>query len=349
LEFKTGALQGGRFYRIAASARNRGQFRSLSQTSLSIACVVDQRVGGEISGGRIASSIASYDASVLEALCRLYRPVHLVRAHAGSGRTLEELRALKPDVIFNLAFSATPFEAPFAGALALLEIPFTGSSSSAIALANDKIRSRTLLKAAGVRVPRFVALDRGAKTEIDFDPPYIVKPSESASSAGVHADSVVKTRAAVQRLASRIWDRFDQPAVCDEFIVGREIRVGSVDDAGGTPRLTGVAEWKFNNGWGFKTEAIRASRRVRRAQKVTRDRVRLSRQMTKSLDRIIRDCMRVLGVRGYATIDFRIDSEERPYVLEVNANPGLWSGGAIWSRPSFDANIRRVVESAVRG
>ncbi|HEV8433542.1 MAG TPA: hypothetical protein VGR95_09015 [Thermoanaerobaculia bacterium] len=321
---------------------------SLRKTSLSVACVVDHRVGGAISGSRISTAFASYDASVLEALCRLYRPVHLVRAHADSTRTLDELRSIRPDVVFNLAFSATPLEAPFAGALGFLGIPFTGSGSGAIALANDKVRSRALLRAGGVRVPRFVAFDPGSKPRIDFDPPYIVKPAESAASAGVYADSVVRKRSAVGRLAARIWKRFEMPAVCDEFIVGREIRVGAVDGRNGMPRLTGVAEWAFADGWGFKTEAIRINPRVRTAQRVTRDRVKMPRKTTRELGRLIRDSMRILGVTGYATMDVRVDSEERIYVLELNSNPGLWAGGALWGRPTFDANIRRIVESALR-
>ncbi len=321
---------------------------SLRQTPLSVACVVDHRVGGAISGARISSAFASYDASVLEALCRLYQPVHLVRAYPDSIRTLDELRSLRPDVVFNLAFSATPLEAPFAGALGLLGVPYTGSSPGAIALANDKIRSRTLLRAGGVRVPKFVALAPGSKPRIDFDPPYIVKPSASAASAGVYADSVVKKRSAVGRLAARIWERFDQPAVCDEFIVGREVRVGAVDDKNSTPRLAGVAEWGFSDGWGFKTEAIRINPRVRAAQRVTRDRVKMTRQMTRELERMIRESMRILGVTGYATMDVRIDAEERIYVLELNSNPGLWAGGVLWNRPTFDANIKRIVESALR-
>lgn len=321
---------------------------SLRPTALSVACVVDDRVGGAISGARISSAFASYDASVLEALCRLYQPVHLVRAYGDSTRTLDEIRSIRPDVVFNLAFSATPLEAPFAGALGLLGVPFTGSGPGAIALANDKVRSRTLLRAGGVRVPNFVALDPGSKPRIDFEPPYIVKPSASAASAGVYADSVAKKRSAVGRLAARIWERFEQPAVCDEFIVGREIRVGAVDDATGTPRLTGVAEWGFADGWGFKTEAIRINPRVRTAQRVTRDRVKMTRRMTRELERLIRESMRILGVTGYATMDVRVDAEGRVYVLELNSNPGLWAGGALWNRPTFDANIRRIVESALR-
>jgi D-alanine-D-alanine ligase-like ATP-grasp enzyme len=55
-----------------------------------------------------------------------------------------------------------------------------------------------------------------------------------------------------------------------------------------------------------------------------------------------------LGVDGYATVDIRVDRDGRAKVIEVNANPGLWSGSSIWSRPSFRANIRNIVEAARR-
>jgi hypothetical protein len=35
-------------------------------------------------------------------------------------------------------------------------------------------------------------------------------------------------------------------------------------------------------------------------------------------------------------------------VLEVDSNPGLWSGGSIWSNPNFDRNIKRIVDAARR-
>jgi D-alanine-D-alanine ligase len=179
-----------------------------------------------------------------------------------------------------------------------------------------------------------------------------VKPTCLAGSAGVYATSMVRTRAEVRRLAKRIQSRFDVPAVCDEFIVGREFRVGLVENARGTASVSGIAEWRFADakpGWGFKTEAIRGNARVRRAQNVKRGTFALKAKTLRSLSAIAQESMRVLGVRGYATIDFRLDAEERPIVLEVNSNPGLSSRGAVWSLPSFDTNIRLVVEAALRG
>ena len=320
--------------------------------SLSIACAVDRATAWQINAGRASTPNASFDLSVVEALRRIYKTVHIVRAVPESSRTLEELSRLRPDAIFNLAFSANQIEPSFAGALDLLGIPFTGSEAAAIALANDKVRSRILLRAMGLPVPRFIELRPGPQAAIDFEPPYLVKPACLAGSAGIYANSMVKTPADVWRHAERIWKRFDVPAVCDEFIVGREFRVGLVESAPGTSSVSGIAEWRFSDakpGWGFKTEAIRGNARVRRAQNVKRGSFAMKPKTLRSLSTIAQESMRVLGIRGYATIDFRVDAAERPIVLEVNANPGLSSRGSVWSRPSFDTNIRLVVEAALRG
>ena len=55
----------------------------------------------------------------------------------------------------------------------------------------------------------------------------------------------------------------------------------------------------------------------------------------------------LLPLRGYAKIDLRMDHEERITVIEANANPALWSG-EIWRRPSFETNLKWIIEAALR-
>src|SRR6185295_3422626 len=96
--------------------------------------------------------------------------------------------------VFNLAFSAHPFESGFAGALELLGIPFTGSGALGIGLANDKVRSRRLLALAGLPVPRFVELGQTSRpAAVDFGPPFIVKPAALGNSRGIDRHSVVNS------------------------------------------------------------------------------------------------------------------------------------------------------------
>jgi D-alanine-D-alanine ligase len=319
--------------------------------NLSVACLLDRDNLGQITRARTTNSSARYDLTVVQTLRRLYREVKLVSVSKRNLRWIDELRHGRPDVAFNLTFSATPLEASMAGCLDMLGIAYTGSGPQGIALANDKIRSRHVLRAAGIRVPQFVVLAPNRPVVVELPLPLIVKPSMLAASVGIYADSVVRHHSRILSLAKRIWHKYNLDAVCEEFIVGREFRVGLVEEAGGHNRVVAISEWLFGSavsGWGFKTEAIRNNPRVRRARNVTRSLASISRSTSAKIADIARRSMKVLDVRGYATVDIRVDDLGRATVLEVNANPGLWSGGAIWSTPSFDFNIRRIVRAALR-
>jgi len=315
-----------------------------------IACVVDEDVFSRIKAADESHSRARYDLSVIRALQNMFCTVKVIRAVENSSRTIDELVRVRPDVVFNLAFSIHPLEPSFVGCLEVLGVPYTGSSPCGIALANDKVRSRQLLHAAGLRVPRFVELPVNQPISMDLEPPLIVKPSRLASSAGIHADSVVSDQRHVARLVRRVWKRFELSAVCEEFIIGREFRIGLVEDKHHDFRISGISEWKFGSalpGWGFKTEAIKLSRKVRQARNVSRGPALLPKKEYAELLTICRAALKALDVRGYATVDIRMNDLRQAYVLEVNANPGLWSGGVTWSQPSFEVNLRRIVDSAL--
>lgn len=318
---------------------------------MTIACVVDDDIIAAVRRLEGSSRRAIYDISVMRALRKLGQEVHLVAAREPATRTLQDLIRLKPSLVFNLAYSATPAEASFAGILELLQIPFTGSGAVAIGLANDKLRSRHLMKAASIPVPSFVMLPHGsAPRKFDIAPPYIVKPVELANSLGIGAGSVVHTRAQAIALADKIWRRFAVPSICDTFIVGREFQVGLVETRRSF-QVTAVVELHFAGaapGFGFKSEAVKAHGKVRRAHDVSVRVARLPRRVSAEMVEISRHAAEVLNLRGYAKIDLRMDDQGGIFAIEANANPGLWSKSPIWRRPGFMKNIRHIVDAARR-
>ena len=46
--------------------------------------------------------------------------------------------------------------------------------------------------------------------------------------------------------------------------------------------------------------------------------------MLAELVRLSRECFKLFNLTGYARVDFRIDAENRPYILEINANPSFY-------------------------
>jgi D-alanine-D-alanine ligase len=310
-----------------------------------VICAVDADVYGPIRSGHPRSDRAKWDASVYESLRRLYTRVDLMAVKAGDLKALASLRESGARVVFNLALSATPMEAAFAACVEFAGMRCTGSGMLAVALANDKIRSRRLLSAAGIRVPRFVVLPRGAKPDrIDLTPPLIVKPAMQGSSWGIARDSVVMTRDAVLDRARRIWERFDEPAVADEFVQGRELRVGLIEGNERRFQIEGIGEWSFPEGTrGFRIEGSRKNQRMR----ILREN-ELRTRLRREIAAIAQTAFDTLGIRGYASLDLRLDALDRLTVLEVNANPGISSDSPIWAGRGFDKTVRRIVEAALR-
>jgi D-alanine-D-alanine ligase len=312
---------------------------------LFVVCAVDADVVGQLPSGRRRWYRARWDGSVIDSLRKLYTRVEFVGVEVGCLDGPAALVRLRPDLVFNLSLSATPAEAAFAACLEFAGIRYTGSGSLGIALANDKIRSRQLLAAAGVRVPRFVVLAPGASQEpVDLTPPVIVKPAFEGISFGVALDSVVMTRKEAVDRARKIWKRFEEPAVCDEFIQGREFRVGLIEGADGRFEIAGICEWSYPEAErGFKTEKKRRNVRLR-ALGVSQ----IPRALSAQITAVARTALPKLGLRGYASMDLRLDQFDRVTVLEVNANPGVSSDSPTWNRPSFDRNVQRIVEAALR-
>jgi len=319
--------------------------------NLSVAVVIDDDIAAQVRSSKSRCTRATYDISVVEALRRIYRKVTLIDVVEKHDVVIEQLLKLRPDVVFNLAYSSHPLEASFVGLLEILGLPYTGSSPRGIVLANDKTRSRHLLKAAGVRVPAFVELAPGKRTAIDLTPPLLVKPSSLASSAGINDNSLVKTAEEARKRAAHIWKRFDTTALCDEFVVGREFRVSMIEASATSMTCGAIIEWHFGTakpGWGFRTEAMRINGRLKRLRKVSRDLADIPRRKAEEIADIARTAMKALDIAGYTTMDLRMDDQGRVSVIEANANPGLWSGSKLWTNPSFASTMKKIVASALR-
>jgi D-alanine-D-alanine ligase len=318
----------------------------------SIACVIDDDIIAAVRRSDRSDRRALYDISVVRTLRRLADTVHLVAAVGASIQTLNVLARLRPDVVFNLAFSACPLEPSFVGALEVLGIPYTGSDPLGIALASDKAKSRHLLRAAGVKVPRFIELAQNCRPRgIDFEPPFIVKPTPGANSDGIYGGSVVNSFPQALKEAERIWRRLKVSAVCDEFIIGREFQVGMVEARRGAFHVTAIVELHFSSaqpGWAFKSEAVMRKGKRCRLYDISVRPALLPRPLKIKMAKTAVTAVKVLGLHGYAKVDLRMDDQENIVVIEVNPNPGILSTSKIWRTPGFERNLKRIINSALR-
>jgi D-alanine-D-alanine ligase len=64
-------------------------------------------------------------------------------------------------------------------------------------------------------------------------------------------------------------------------------------------------------------------------------------------------CWKLFDLKGYARVDFRVDQEGRPWILEVNANPCLspdagFSAAALRAGLTFPDVLCRIINKEVQ-
>jgi D-alanine-D-alanine ligase len=255
-------------------------------------------------------------------------PVQIRKGEFGFIRALREAR---PELVVNIAdsfFGETQQEPTLAGILESLEIPFTGTGSKGLALALDKSVAKGVLQSHGLPTPRGQVLLPGeAPTEAPSPLPAIVKPAAEDGSIGIAAESVVETEKALRDRVEYIWDSYDQGALVEEYIEGREINVAvwgngallrplppsEIDYAGfpeGLPRIC-----TLNAKWDEKSLEFTGSQPVCPAP--------VPAEILDHLNRIAVRSFEIFYLRDFGRIDFRVDGEGDPFIIDVNPNPDI--------------------------
>ena len=100
----------------------------------------------------------------------------------------------------------------------------TGASADTIAQCTDKSRAKISLLNGGLPTPAFRVISHPSETyTLRF--PAIVKPLTEDGSIGIDDQSVVSNMQELQRRIEYILKSYDQPALVEEFIEGREFAI----------------------------------------------------------------------------------------------------------------------------
>ncbi|QBG46202.1 D-alanine--D-alanine ligase [Verrucomicrobia bacterium S94] len=187
-----------------------------------------------------------------------------------------------------------------------MKVPFTGSSAESSRISFDKILTRKVLEQHGVPVApgEVVTTLEGWKTEV----PLVVKPPREGSSVGCHLVFDEADREGAFADARR----FSDEVLVETYIPGRELTVGVVNG-----QVLPVVEIIPESEWyDFEAKYVTGDTRyVCPAE--------LGAEITTELQTLALRTFRALGADTFGRVDFRLSSENRPYVLELNAIPGF--------------------------
>ncbi len=232
----------------------------------------------------------------------------------------------KYDWLFNLTENVFGFplnESDIALKLEELAIPFTGAGSQALRLCGDKPLAKAELVRLGIPTPGYEVFHPDQKIDTNLQFPLFVKPAYEDASIGIQHDSVVYHPSDMVRKVNEIFQQFEEPALVEEYIDGRDIEISILGNGNtlkvlppyecvyldtyiGPKILTFETKWDANSLAYQNTEAVCPA-------KLTDN------QLCQAME-ISSKVFRALGCRDYARIDFRLRDQEL-YVLDVNPNP----------------------------
>ncbi|MFH1748530.1 MAG: D-alanine--D-alanine ligase [Planctomycetota bacterium] len=274
-----------------------------------------------------------------------------------------ELLTCQPPLVVNLVEAVAGLGRLIHLAPALLDalrIPYTGASTEAIVLTTNKLLTKRLLVLQGLPAPDWFEAS-GDDCSVALRPgQYIVKPVAEDASVGLEDDAVVQIddRADLEQRMQARAASLGLEVFAEQYVEGREFNVSMlagpegpevlpiaeihfVDYAPGRPRLVGYrAKWDAGS--------FEYSHTPRSFEFPARDSALL-----KELECLARASWSLFGVRGYARVDFRVDAEGHPWILEVNANPCL-SPDAGFAAAAGQAGlsgldvVQRIVTDALR-
>lgn len=233
-------------------------------------------------------------------------------------RFVEQLAEEEIEVVFNAIHGQYGEDGILQGALELLGIPYTGSGVLSSAMAMDKGISKRMFLSADIPTPRSLLftkadMDRDLVAEIvtEFSIPVVVKSSSQGSSIGV----VIVEKSGDLLEAVQQAFKYSDTILIEEFVKGRELTVAVWGNK--EPEALPIIEIVPRSGrYDYHSKYTSgATEYIVPAE--------LNKATSTLVQKIAIEAFLILGCSGIARVDIMLDSNDRPYVLEVNTIPGM--------------------------
>lgn len=239
------------------------------------------------------------------------------------GQPTAPMRALSQlDVVLNALHGGMGEDGTLHRVLERAAIPYAGSAAAASHAALNKVRTRAILRKAGVRMPRAMTftIDNGLNTAdmattvfSQFGPPYVVKPPAEGAGRGI------LIAANLHALPDAIGDVIDAygTALIEEYVRGEEVSVGLIEDFRGEDLYALPPAHVHRDTTHVPYEHHDAGTLRHTVPS------RFPYEHKLSLADVARVAHRALGLSHFSRADL-ILAPHGVYLLEINAVPGLY-------------------------
>jgi D-alanine-D-alanine ligase len=243
---------------------------------------------------------------------------------AGSQARVRELAGEGYDLFFNLCDGAADEDRPGIEVIQTLEalgVPFTGATSSYYEPSREQMKRACA--AEGIATPNHVL----ARDEADIERalatlrfPMFVKHHSSYASVAISRASRVRSEAGLRRQVRKIVSRYGA-ALIEEYIEGKECTVLVAENPcdARQPTTYTPLQYRFPPGEDFKHAGLKWVDYASMSAVPIAD-PRLDARLRDEAARFFV----ALDGAGFGRCDLRVDRSGTPYMLEINANCGVY-------------------------
>jgi D-alanine-D-alanine ligase len=247
-------------------------------------------------------------------------------------RFLAYLKTMQPDVIFNMVESLGDqaiHEMHVCGIYELLGFSYTGAGPLTLGTCLSKARTKEILSFNRIPTPKFrliTHIHELSADDLTLAFPIIIKPSAEDASVGIDNNSVVRNFFELKARTEFIINKFQQPAIVEEYIEGRELNVGILGNH--PPVVLPISEIDFSGLPNDKPKIVTYDAKWMEGT-IEYEGTKgfcpapLLPEVEKEIKEISLKAYQLMGCRDYARVDIRLSKNNKPFVLEVNPNPDL--------------------------
>ncbi len=241
-----------------------------------------------------------------------------------------EIKGFNPDFVFNLVEMEGKFLHLAPTLLEFYKVSYSGCSSDATYTTTNKVLAKVLLRQVGLATADWYESTPFADASKLLNKQVIVKSIVEDASVNID-DSSVSVFEDKEKLESFILaknNKFNDNFFAEEYIDGREFNVSIIGSAE-NPMVLPIAEIKFIDFPADKAKIVSYSAKWDESTFEYQNTVRsfnfkpTDAKLLENLKKMSLKCWHLFKLNGYARVDFRVDNNNKPWILEVNANPGI--------------------------
>jgi D-alanine-D-alanine ligase len=263
--------------------------------------------------------------SLKEAMVKIGHTVTTVQL--SDANISDALKIYDPDyyIVFNWCEEIPGIPQSFAKAAKTLDdlgYTFTGSNPIVLELTDDKRKVKEILDINKISTPYWKVYQPDEIQDWNRFPA-IVKPPFEHCSVGISPEAVVANQDDLRKRIAYILEEFNQPAIVEDFIDGREFQVGvwgNTEIEVLPPVEVDFSQLKDprDHLCTVDSKDDPTSYRYQKWNMIVP--APLNRKENDKLNQLCKDAYKAIGVRDYARMDVRF-KDDVFYILDINTNP----------------------------